>query len=180
MLKVDSIADERPVSVKVDEYVPLHIEVQPPVVSIDEAFLWRSTNGNYLLEIELRAATGAVADVGLRLVPKERVARVRSIRDLLHLETGKRGLPLFQTAIWTAKIGKKEIGIDPAQRRYDESVPFKFFVAADGLAILFDSFSAHYKVSNGEVDFIFSSNDELCGVSVNDEKLGTAAVKYYG
>src|SRR5258706_7736057 len=109
MLKMDSIADERPVSVEVDESVPLHIEVQPPVVSIDEAFLWRSTNGNYLLEIEIRAATGAAADVGLRLVPKERVARVRSIRDLLRLETGKRGLPLFQTATWTAKIEKKRL-----------------------------------------------------------------------
>src|SRR5678816_3400161 len=135
MLKLREVIAERPVSIKVEEYVPLRIKFQPSVISVDEAYYWRSTDSNYLLEIEVHASDGALADVGVVLVPDERIVRIDSLQKLYAASGVRKGLPRFDTALWTDKIVSREIGIEPRSRRSDEKYPFKFFIAKDGVAI---------------------------------------------
>jgi hypothetical protein len=175
MLKLREIISERPVSIQVDEYVPLRIKFEPSVISIDEAFYWRSTNSNYLLELEVHASDGALADVGVVLVPDERVIRAGPLQKLYGTRGVKKGLPRIDTAPWKDKIGPKEIGIEPRLRRKDEAFPFKYFIAVDGVAVLLDGGSPAYTVQNGPVDFVFDANDELCGLGVRDSKVGRDA-----
>src|SRR5262249_54746752 len=155
-----------------EDYVPLRVTFQPQVVSIDEAFYWRSTNSKYLLEVEVHASDGALADVGVVLVPQERILRAVSLQKLSATGTVKRGLPRFDTSLWKSKVVSKEIGIEPRARRNDEECPFKFFIADDGVAVLLDGATPAYAVQNGPVEFAFNSGDELCGFSVRDPKVG--------
>ena len=175
MLRLREVISERPVSIKVEDYVPLRATFQPRVTSIDEAFYWRSTNSNYLLEIEVHASDGALADVGVVLVPQERFIRVPSLQKAYATGVVKKGLPSFDITLWTDKLVSKDIGIDSRSRRNDENYPFKFFVANDGVAVLLDAVIPAYAVQNGSIEFAFNSDDELCGFSVRDSKAGRDA-----
>lgn|SRR5262249_3239545 len=175
MLTLQEVISERPVSIRVEEYVPLRVTFQPRVISIDEAFYWRSTSSKYLLEVEIHASDGALADVGVVLVPDDRVLRVASLQELSATGAVKRGLPRFDTSLWKGKSVSKEIGIEPKSRRNDEKYPFKFFIADDGVAVLLDGASPAYAVQNGSVEFTFNSGDEFCGLSVRDPKVGRDA-----
>src|SRR5215510_4720438 len=129
MLRLRGTIAERAASVRVGDHEPLRIKFQPSVISIDEAFSWRGTDSNYLFEIQVHAKDGALAEVGLVLVPDERVLRTGSLNDVSATKLVKKGLPCFDTALWTGKIGSREIGIEPSLRRKDEQSPFKLFVA---------------------------------------------------
>ena len=179
MLRLDTIAEQRPFSIEVGDYSPLQIEIEPRVLSIDESYYWRSTNGNYLFEIKVHASNGAVAEAAVVLVPKDRIVRTVSIQELCDVGVENKGVPLFQTAPWRDRLGHKETGIDPALRRYDERLPFQLLVADDGVAVLFDGCSPHSAVRNGDISFLFNSSNQLCGVKIEDRKIGQAAVRAY-
>lgn len=175
MLRRAGTVKVRQVSTFVDEYVPLQVEFEPRVVSVEESYYWRSTNSNYLLEFKVHASDGAVAEIRVVLVPKGRVREARSVRDLCGTAGTTFGLPLIDTALWKKRIGPKEIGIDPALRRYDEKLGFSYSVADDGVAILFDGVACHSSIQCGPVRFVFSDQDELGGVLVQDAKIAERA-----
>jgi hypothetical protein len=164
MLKLAGIAEPRSYLCEANEYVPLRIEFEPRVVSLDETYYWRSTDRNYLLEVKVHAADGALAEIGLILVPEERTIQLESISELDGISERKNGLPCFEITPWTDRIGHKEIGIDPALRRYDEECPFRYFHANHGVAILFDGCTPDRVVANKKVLFLFNATKELCGI----------------
>jgi hypothetical protein len=176
MLILEKTENQRLFSVKLDPYYPLRIEFDPPAISIEEVYYWRSTNCNYLLETKLHANNGSLAEICLVLMPDEKISLLRSISNIINVEVIKIGFPRFQLDQWLERIGGKEIGIDPALRRYDENRPFQLFIANDGIALVFDGFVPSYTIENNQrMYFLFNTLDELCGLAVKDEELGRAA-----
>ncbi len=164
MLTLDTIAEEAPYTRQTDEYKPLKIEFQPPLTSVDEILYWRSMNGRYLLEVGLAVATGALSTISLVLVPPAWIQQRPSIKDLCNAERRGRGLPVFHLAPWRDRIGSKETGVDPTLRISVEHIPFKFYTARDGVALLFDDFEPSSVVVNKDISFCFNARNEWCGL----------------
>lgn len=180
MLKLDSVSEPSFYSLDVDEYSPLRVEFEPRVLSLDEIYYWRSTNKTNLLEVKLHALNGAVAEINLVLIAKERIVQRKSVLEEIYGEVPeKKGLPHFQLLPWIERIGQKEIGIDPELRFYDEDCQFKFFISDNGVAILFDGFVPNHAVADRDVRFLFDSEMQLCGIAVEDEKAVRLAHRFW-
>jgi hypothetical protein len=164
MLTLNTIDEERTFTRQADEYMPLKMEFPPPLTSVDEIYYWRSTNGKYLLEVGLAAATGVLSSITLILIPHDWVLHRELIKDLCKTESSKQGLPVFRLDPWKEQIGTKETGGDPALRIHDEHLPFKLHIAKDGLALLFDDCDPSYRVVNKEISFCFNEANEWCGL----------------
>lgn len=164
MLQLNAVAVEHHFVRYVEEYVPLRIEFQPTITLIDEVYYWRSTNSKYLLELKINATTGAVAELGLILVPNNWVLLEKSIKNLCSVSIKDQGLPVFNLTPWKNKLTSKEIGIEIKQRYIDESYEFKFIIADDGVAIIFDKFTPQYRLVNDGLSFCFTSKNEFCGI----------------
>src|SRR4051794_25455537 len=125
MLRLADVEPEREFARCVGEYQPIDIQTIPGRMSIDDIFFWRATASDYLLEIKLVAASGAVAAMTLVLVPRDclRIVDFVGVADTMPTRVG---LPVFDLAPFKLKIGWREIGVDPALRRIDEARPLSF------------------------------------------------------
>jgi len=168
MLKLNTVVTEQDFIRHIEEYVPLRIEFQPAISSIEEIYYWRNTNNKYLVEIKIDARNGGMAEFSLILVPSNWVLLEPSIKNVCSVPVKNKGLPTFDLSPWTEKLNSKEIGIDPGQRYIDENSKFRFIVADDGVAIMFENQIPHYKIINKKISFCFNKSDELCGVILED------------
>ncbi|MDB4971520.1 MAG: hypothetical protein JWN44_7209 [Myxococcales bacterium] len=166
MLKLVDLGPEHRFTRRVDAYAPVDIEIVSAAgLSIDEIFYWRSAGPNYLIEVKIVAASGLVGGVSLVLVPPASTRIVETVGMHAALDV-QRGLPIVELEPWNARIGNREIGIDPALRFIDEEMPFIFTIAHDGIAVLAQLGEPASMVSNGDLSFLFTKQSELCGLSL--------------
>jgi hypothetical protein len=178
MLTLAQIGEKQRFSIRVGEYLPLTLESESRVLSLDEIYYWRSTNSDYLLEIKIIACTGALSEIELVLLPQQRFVNLHSLDQLFAVNEEKVGLPHFQLFPWNHGLEGKEV-IDPLRRRYDEQRPFNYFIANDGVVLLFDGYRPEYSITSYQIQFLFTHAHELCGVAVKDKQIAEEANKVF-
>lgn len=152
---------------QIDEYVPLRIEIGSGSWSADEVFYWRSTNKYYLMEVKLHSESGRILGIDVLLLPAKNVRTISSIKEAsARYRNQGEGVPLFELAPWTDKIGNKETPLTLSSRRIDEAVEFELLVAKDGVGVVFPGCVASSKLTHEDVSFIFDGENSLCGVLV--------------
>jgi hypothetical protein len=164
-LTLTAIGPELRFTRRVDAYVPFDVELSPGTAS-DEVFYWRSTNAKYLLEIKIVASTGMIGAVSLVLVPREWVRIVDTVKQADHALTSDDGVPIVDVSPWKSKIRTCESGVDWAPLLIDEECPFIFNIGQDGIAILFDLGVGVSRLKNGDVNFLFTQDRTLCGITL--------------
>jgi hypothetical protein len=180
-MRLRDVIPARPARISFDEYVPFSVEFAPTVLSADESFYWRRTDGRHLLEVKLAAADGALVECTLVLVSPESVTSIGSVMPLAMAGDERQGHPLFDLAPWLEGIGHRETGVDPAARRIDDHAPFNLAIASDGAALVLGAGRPSVVLVDVDVRFWFDSRGELSGIALtNVDPVSIAMLRAFG